>query len=120
MPVLKLTTSSIQAAHPLKGKETIYFDTGVKGFGLKVTPTNSKIFLYQYRIGGRAGVRRRVNIGKFPAVKPDEARKIANQYAVEVAAKKDPFERLKKEADSKLKTGKIHLENCFNSMPTSG
>jgi len=112
MPVLKLTLSSIQNAIPLDGKEAIYFDTEVKGFSLKVTPANTKIFFYQYRIGGRGGVRRRVNIGKFPSVKPDEARKIANQYAVEVAQKKDPYERLKEEANSKVKS----RENSFGKL----
>ena len=113
MPVLKLTVQSIQIASPLDGKETIYFDTEVKGFSLKVTPANHKIFFYQYRIGGRAGARRRVTIGKFPAIKPDEARKIANQYAVEVAQKKDPFERIKTESSSKLKDRKNSFGQLF-------
>lgn len=95
------------------GKDTVYFDTDVKGFSLKVTQTNSKIFFYQYRVGGRGGIRRRINIGKFPAVKPDEARKIANQYAVEVAQKKDPFERIKRESAVKLKEHKDSFGYLF-------
>ena len=47
---------------------------------------------------------RRVSIGKFPTVKPDEARKIAIQYAGEVARKIDPQDRLKQETEAKIKS----------------
>jgi integrase len=112
MPVLKLTIQSVRNALPLDGKETIYRDTEIKGFSLKVTSLNSKVFFYQYSMGGRAGVTRRINIGKFPTVKPEEARKIANQYAVEVAQKRDPFDRIKEETNTKLK----NRENSFGQL----
>ena len=112
MPILKLTVQSVRNALPLDGKETVYRDTEIKGFSLKVTSLNSKVFFYQYSMGGRAGVTRRINIGKFPAVKPEEARKIANQYAVEVAQKRDPFDRIKEETNTKLK----NRENSFGQL----
>ena len=112
MPILKLTVQSVRNALPLDGKETVYRDTEIKGFSLKVTSLNSKVFFYQYSMGGRAGVTRRINIGKFPAVKPEEARKIANQYAVEVAQKRAPFDRIKEETNTKLK----NRENSFGQL----
>ena len=79
---------------------------------MKVTPAHNKIFFYQYRIGGRAGITRKIKIGKFPAIKPDDARKVAIQYAAEVARKLDPQERLKKEINIKLKS----KENAFGKL----
>lgn len=112
MPVVKLTIQEVQKACPESGHEAIYRDTEVTGFSLKVTPSNSKIFFFQYRIGGRAGITRKIKIGKFPAVKPDEARKVAMQYAAEVARKLDPQERLKKETNIRLKSH----ENAFGKL----
>ncbi len=112
MPVVKLTIQEVQRAIAQDGRETIYRDTEIVGFSLKVTPSNSKIFFFQYRIGGRAGITRKIRIGKSPAIKPDEARKIALQYAAEVARKLDPQERLKKETSLKLKS----RENAFGKL----
>jgi integrase len=104
MPVIKLTIQSIQNASALDGRETVYRDTEIKGFSLKATPSGSKIYFYQYRLGGRAGVTRKIRMGAFPVVKPEEARGIAKQYAAELARKQDPQERLKKETDQKLES----------------
>ena len=112
MPVLKLSIQSVKDATFLGGKETVFRDTEVAGFSLKVTPANNKIFFFQYRLGGRAGVTRRVTIGKFPAVTPDDARKIALTYASEVARKIDPQERIKAETDTKTKA----RENSFGQL----
>jgi integrase len=113
MPVLKLTIQEVQKAIPIDGLETIYRDTEVTGFSLKTTPSNSKIFFFQYRIGGRAGITRKIKIGNYPAIKPDEARKIAIQYAAEVARKLDPQERLKKEVGLKLKSRESSFGKLF-------
>lgn len=96
MPIVKLTIQTVQSAAPENGCTTVYRDKEVVGFSLKVTPSNTKTFLFQYRLGGRAGTTRRITIGKFPTVKPDDARKIALQYAAEVARKADPRDALKK------------------------
>jgi integrase len=114
MPVIKLTIQEVQKATPENGRETIYRDTDVSGFSLKVTPSNNKIFFFQYRIGGRAGISRKIKIGKFPAIKPDDARKIAIQYAAEVARKLDPQERLKKEETVKLRSQENSFGKLFN------
>ena len=40
-------------------KDKLVWDTKLAGFGLKVTPAGAKVFVFQYRIGGReAKVRR--------------------------------------------------------------
>src|SRR5215831_2222099 len=40
------------------------WDTEVKGFGLKVTPAGKKVYLLQYRMGGRGSPTKRINIGE--------------------------------------------------------
>ena len=42
MPVVKLTIQSIQSAHAENGRVTIYRDSEISGFSLKVTPSNTK------------------------------------------------------------------------------
>jgi integrase len=111
MPVQKLTIQSAQNATPIDGKETIYRDSEVTGFSLKVTPSNSRIFFYQYRVGGRGGQTKKIKIGKFPEIKPDDARRIALQYVAEIARKEDPSNRLKVE----LKIRKDKQENTFGA-----
>lgn len=40
--------SSIQPA----GKDAFFWDDEVSGFGLKVTPSGSKVYVYDFRLGG--------------------------------------------------------------------
>ena len=114
MPVSKLTLQFTQNATAIEGSETVYRDTEVTGFSLKVTPSQNKIFFYQYRMGGRAGYSRKIKIGKFPAIKPDDARKIAIQYAAEVARKADPQERLKKEISTRISSQQNSFKKIFD------
>ena len=44
------------------------------GFGLKVTPAGRKVYLVQYRLGGRKGQTRRVTIGQHGEITPTFAR----------------------------------------------
>jgi len=71
-------------------KDSFLWDDKLAGFGLKVTPSGSKVFLYQYRLGGRGTKVRRYTIGKFGKVTADAARKIAEGLALKVAQGIDP------------------------------
>lgn len=64
MPKLKLTQRSVDAL-PASGKDELWWDTELRGFGVKVTAKGSKIFLIQYRMGGRGTKTRRSTIGKL-------------------------------------------------------
>ena len=68
--------------------------TSVKGFGLKVTPAGSKVYVYHYRLA-RAGKAdqtppRKIKIGRHGALTPDQARDIAAGHAGQVAKGIDP------------------------------
>ena len=79
-------------ATTLGARDVYLWDADLAGFGLKVTPTGSKVYLAQYRIGGRKGRTRRVTIGRHGTLTPDQARREARRLLGEVAAGRDPAE----------------------------
>ena len=60
---VKITKRTVDAA--AHGERDLFlWDAEVKGFGLKVTPAGSKVYMLQYRMGGRDTPTRRYTIGK--------------------------------------------------------
>jgi hypothetical protein len=51
MPRIKLTKSAIDAL-PTPKADVVYWDAGLPGFGVKVTPKGRKVFIVLYRTGG--------------------------------------------------------------------
>ncbi len=79
------------------------WDNDLHGFGLKVTPAGSKVYLVQYRLGGRKGRTRRITIGRHGEITPTIARAEAKRLLGEVAARRDPAaERDKAKANKSL------------------
>ena len=59
----KITKRMVDATEP--GENDLFvWDTDLKGFGLKVSPAGSKVYLIQYRLGGREARTQRYTIGK--------------------------------------------------------
>ena len=86
----KLTKTAVDKAQPAE-KEYFLWDDGLKGFGLRVTPSGAKSFLFQYRVGGgRGATLRRAKIGAYGTLTPAQAREIAERWAAEVAQGGDP------------------------------
>ncbi|MXO71736.1 integrase arm-type DNA-binding domain-containing protein [Altererythrobacter buctensis] len=77
-------------------KDSFVWDDKLAGFGVKVTPSGSKVFIYQYRLGGRGAKVRRFTIGKFGPFTAEKARQEAEHLARLVAVGTDP-QRDKKE-----------------------
>ncbi len=64
MPSIKLTKSVIDALEtPLK--DVVYWDAGLPGFGVKVTPKGRKVFIVLYRTGGAGSRLRKYTIGPY-------------------------------------------------------
>ena len=72
------------------GKDAFVWDSKLSGFGVKVTPSGGRVFIYQYRLGGRGAKVRRYTIGKFGPFTPDKARAEAEHLARMVATGSDP------------------------------
>lgn len=64
MPRLRLTKSTIDGL-PILSKDIVYWDEGLPGFGLKVTPKGRKAFLVMYRVAGAGSRLRKYTIGPY-------------------------------------------------------
>lgn len=96
----KITKRSVDAAAPTD-KEFFLWDDELKGFGLRVYPSGRKMYLAQFRAGGRL---RRVNIGIHGALTPELARTEAMKHLSDVRLGGDPAtDRDKRKASSALK-----------------
>jgi integrase len=88
MPAITKTT--VDGAAP-GTKDAFLWDDKLTGFGLKVTPAGAKVYICQYRTGGRGSPTKRVTIGRHGAPwTPDTARRKAKVILGAVADGKDP------------------------------
>jgi len=95
MPVLNLTKTAIDAL-PYSEKQTDYFDTGVKGFGLRVGKA-AKTFILRKTIGGKPAT---LTIGSYGAWTPDKARARAKELITEIDRGVDPRIEKQRRAES--------------------
>ena len=83
----RLTVRSVEAIEPGE-RDVICWDRELSGFGLKVTPRGKRSFFLYYRTTDH--VQRRPLIGTYPAMRPEKARGIAQDWLAEVRAGGDP------------------------------
>lgn len=113
----KLTKRDVDALKPVTALKFAWDggDGGVKGFGVKVTPTGRKVFLVVYRFPrGRAGKVRRYTIGTYgDDLTVDQARRKALDLRADIARNIDPMAVLEAErrvADALRKAPKRSVE----------
>ncbi len=91
MAIEKLTKRTVDAisAGP---RITIYYDSELRGFGVKVTPSGAKSWCVEYRpgSGGRGVAKRRLVLGSTNTLTPDQARTAARNILAAVALGDDP------------------------------
>ena len=85
----RITKRAVDAAKP-RSADSYLWDPDLPGFGLKVTPAGRKIYLVQYRLGGRNGRTRRVTVGQHGELTPTAARVEAKRLLGEIATGRDP------------------------------
>ena len=89
----KITKRTVDAARP-NGADQFLWDGGwdgaVKGFGLKITPAGRKVYVLQYRMGGRGLPVKRYTIGNHGEYTPDQAREIAEKLRGGIHENIDP------------------------------
>lgn len=99
MPSVKVTKSTVDKLPIPSGGDAYYWDSdrqGPLGFGVRVTPKGVRSFVYQYRLRGRPA--RRLTIGRYGQLTPDQARTIARDYSLSVREGVDPVEAQRKKA----------------------
>src|SRR5215510_11843333 len=67
MPRVRLSKSIIDDL-PSGPKDTVYWDAGLPGFGVKVTPKGRKVFIVLYRVAGAGSRLRKYTIGLYGKV----------------------------------------------------
>jgi integrase len=86
----RLTKRTLDALQP-SSSDYFVWDEELKGFGVRVSPKNTKTFLVQYRAGGR---QRRVKVGRYGPLTADEARLEARALLGDVAKGDNPAEEI--------------------------
>jgi len=91
MPIAKLTKRVVDTIKP-GDHRVIYYDSELKGFGLKVSPAGGKTWCVEYRPGarGRSVSKRRMVLGSASTLTPDQARNAARDILARVALGEDP------------------------------
>jgi integrase len=87
MPRAKLTKSAIDAL-PMRPRDTVYWDNGCPGFGVKVTPKGRKVFIVLYR--GAGSRLRKYTIGPYGRVTLHQARAAALKIFAARTEGRDP------------------------------
>ncbi len=70
-------------------KDTVFWDSELSGFGVRVYPTGSKFYIVQTRPRGRPG--KRVTIGRHGVITPAEARRRAALVIARIKSGEEPF-----------------------------
>ena len=87
MPKMKMTVRGVEAIKPPQSGQIDYWDTGLLGFGIRVSAGGRKTWTLMYRHGGR---KRRMKLGSYPAMTLAAARDRASAALRQVADGEDP------------------------------
>src|SRR5687768_5234316 len=113
---IKLTKRHVDAAAPQPdGKQRLYFDNDLRGFGLCVG-AKSKTYFAQGTVRGRF---QRVTIGRHGVFTVDQARREAQQVLAKIARGDDPQEEKRKAAVRGF-TLQQALDLCEQTLETKG
>ena len=89
MAVLGTRTISRRTVEALTvEKDTVFWDSELSGFGVRVYPSGSKVYVVQTRAGGEAA--KRVTVGRHGVVTAEEARRRAALVISRIKAGEEP------------------------------
>ena len=69
---------------------TEYCDEVTPGLSLRVSPSGSRTFVFNYRVGSGSTDKRRMTLGRLPGLSLSEARRMASEVRLRVAQGYDP------------------------------
>jgi integrase len=85
----KITKRKVDAMKPNPAKDEFLWDTEAKGFGLRIKPSGNRSFVLQYYAPG-LNQRRRLTIGAYGPLTPEEARRKALALLARIGNGEDP------------------------------
>jgi integrase len=88
MPTTKLTKKAVGAFAAPAETQIVYWDSEIRGFGVRVLKSGLKTFIVQYR--NSEAIKRRINLGRFGIMTVEQARDLAKIKLGQVAAGEDP------------------------------
>lgn len=118
MPTIKIGKASIDNLCSKKEKDALYWDETLKGFGVKVTPAGTKIYVLQYRAGGSETPTRRFTIGRHGSPwTPAGARTEAERLLLRIANGDDPASaKVQQRDDAEHLAFAPYADRYLNSM----
>ena len=97
---MKFTKRGIEAIKVTEKRQT-FFDDGMPGLLLRVSPTGHKSFYYTYRLGkGRSFEKKWVQLGSFPVMTVEQAREKAKLMAATLQFGQDPAKQLQEDKEA--------------------
>ena len=114
MTVKTITKRAVDALKCPKGGDRVFiWDKELPGFGVAAMASGSKIYVIQYKRGGKT---KRKKVGKHGRLTPEEARKIAKSM---LGAIEDRTGRLKREASPVQRSGMpMSMRTPLSGPPT--
>jgi integrase len=100
-----MTKSAVDALKAAS-KDAVYWDGGLPGFGVKVTPRGRKVFVVLYRIGGAGSRLRKYTIGPYGRVTLQMARAEAQKVLAARLEGRDPATE-KRESKRRMTTDRV-------------
>jgi integrase len=114
MPRIRLTKSAIDTL-PIPEADVVYWDAGLPGFGVKVTPRGRKVFIVLYRTGGAGSKLRKYTIGPYGRVTVHQARVAAQKV---IAAKLEGRDPAAEKRNAKRRLVADRVEDVLQSFIT--
>jgi integrase len=114
MARVRISKSVVDAVVSDGLREVVLWDDRIVGFGLKVSPSGGKVYIYRYRLS-RPGLAantppRKYTIGRHGDLTPEQARKRAQELAALVAGGIDPRQQELDVVAAQDETARLALE----------